>query len=455
MRHAYFIGIGGAGMSALARYFKSEGWEVSGYDRTCSWVTTELQKDGIPVHYCDQPDLLPQDVDDTLVVWTPAVQKDLQELRRAECQGYTVLTRAKVLGMLSMGHLCLAVAGTHGKTTTTALTAHILTSAGDGCKAFIGGTTKNYRTNYIKGPGESIVVEADEFNRSFLELFPDYALITSTDADHLDVYGESAKVLDAFKAFAKRVSTLLIVKKGVLPETTITRARVLTYHDSDRTADFHADNIRPVVSGRFLFDLVHPGGVIRNITTGVPGRVNLQNCIAAAALALSYGVPAEKVKAGICSFLGVSRRLDVHVDLPGAVYIDDFAHHPAELAAAIASIREMYPGRKLTAVFQPHLYSRTRDFADEFARVLSSVDELFLMDIYPARESPITGVSAELILDKVTCKNREIVNKGQLLDRIRERETDIIITFGAGDISLLAPEISLIVREKSKKKNMP
>ena len=450
MKRIYILGIGGMRQSALARHFNGMGLSVSGYDRSPSALTKEMEQEGIDIHYEDRPDLMPE-ADGTLVITSPAIPEDLGELRKVKENRYEVLSGAEVLGAITAGSPCLAIAGTHGKTTTTALAAHILNCYGDECTAFIGGVAKNYGTNYIKGSGGSFVVEADEYRRAFLQLIPTVAVVTSTDADHLDVYGNQASVLEAFRAFVFNVSDTIVLKKGLHLSGADTDARVYTYHETNHEADFHAINIRPAGKGHYLFDLVHPGGVIKDIRTGIPGWVNVSNSIAAAAVALCHGVPPKAVKTGIASFEGVRRRLDVLVDLPGLAYVDDFAHHPEELAAAIASIRGMFPERKLTAVFQPHLYSRTRDFAKEFARVLSEVDKLILLDIYPAREDPIPGVSSDLILKDVTCAEKTLITKDCLLEYLKDEDLDVLVTFGAGDIGAMAGAISEIVKIKKNK----
>ena len=448
MKRIYILGIGGMRQSAIARHFNGKGFPVSGYDRTPSALTRELEQEGIDIHYEDRPDLMPE-VDGTLVIKSPAIPDDLGEMRKVKENHYVAFSGADILGAITIGNPCLAIAGTHGKTTTTAMTAHILKCSGEECCAFIGGIAKNYGSNYIKGCNGTVVVEADEYRRAFLQLCSTVSVVTSTDADHLDVYGNQESVLEAFQSFAARVSGTLVLKKGLPLSCAGIKAHVLTYHETDVEADFHAVDIRPMDKG-FLFDLVHPGGVIRDIRTGIPGWVNVSNSIAAAAVALCYGVSPDAVKKGIESFQGVRRRLDVLADLPGAAYVDDFAHHPEELAAAIESIRGMFPGRKLTAVFQPHLYSRTRDFAKEFARVLSGVDKLILLDIYPAREEPLPGVSSELILKDVTCPEKALITKDHLLEYLQKEDLDVLVTFGAGDIGAMCDSIAQLVTKKSK-----
>ncbi len=433
MKNVYFIGVGGIGMSALARYYNIKGYKVSGYDKTPSALTAQLEEEGIEVHYEDRPDLVPASVEDTLVIWTPAIH-ELKELDLVREKGYRVVKRAFALGEVAKGKRCLAVAGTHGKTTTSTLTAHIFRESGEGCTAFLGGVSRNYGTNLLVSDNDVIVAEADEFDRSFHCLFPEIAVITAIDADHLDIYGDYAHVLEAFKIFASQVSGAVIAKKGVPLSAEDTPAQFLTYHYNDPAADFHAENIRTDDCGHFIYDLRHPGGLLEGVRVGTPGRVNAENSVAAAAIALTYGLDPEAVKHAVGTFEGVKRRLEIHVNKPGVAYVDDYAHHPAELAAAIASLRDIFPGRKITAVFQPHLYTRTRDFAPEFAKSLSAVDKLILLPIYPAREEPIPGVTSDIILNEVTAPERVLVEKEKLMEYIEKEPVDVLVTFGAGNI---------------------
>ncbi|MCQ2178246.1 MAG: UDP-N-acetylmuramate--L-alanine ligase [Bacteroidales bacterium] len=432
--YIYFLGIGGIGMSAIARYYKFKGFEVSGYDRTPSDLTRRLENEGIPVHYEDNSEFIPKDVENTLVVYTPAIPDTLEEYRYVTSNGYRVIKRSRMLGEITSGQSCLAVAGTHGKTTTSTMIAHILTDSGKGCSAFLGGISRNYGTNLLMGAGNTVVAEADEFDRSFLQLHPSIAIITSMDADHLDIYGDLAHVQEAFRQFASQVSETLILKYGLPVQYTDTGARIYTYHIDNPQATFHAINLRTEKDGHFRFDLVHPGGVLEDIRVGTLGRVNVENSIAAAAACLCYGVDAQKVRTAIGSFSGAKRRLEEHINTDSCVYIDDYAHHPAELAATISSVREVFPDRKLTAVFQPHLYTRTRDLAPEFAKALSSVDKLILLDIYPAREEPIEGVSSEIIFKDVTCPEKVLCRRADFLDMMKDEPVEVLVTFGAGDI---------------------
>lgn len=447
-KNIYFIGIGGIGMSAIARYFKFKGLNVTGYDKTESELTDALQKEGIDVHYEDNTDFIPKDVENTLVVYTPAIPHDMGELVYVQEHGYKVLKRSKVLGEITDGERCLAVSGTHGKTTTSTLTAHILKESGEDCSAFLGGISKNYDTNLLMSHTDTVVVEADEFDRSFLQLHPEIAVITAMDADHLDIYGDLNHVHEAFKAFASQVHGTVIAKLGLDITPADTSAKILTYHYNDSSADFYARNPKPDNLGYFSFDLVYPGGVIENIKCGTPGWVNVENGIAAAAICLTYGINPEKIRKALETFQGVKRRLDIHLNTKKLSYIDDYAHHPKELSTAISSMRDIFPGRKLTAVFQPHLFTRTRDFADGFAEALSKVDKLILLDIYPAREEPIPGVTSEIIFDKVTAPEKVLLKKEELMDYLAKEPLDVLVTFGAGNIDRFIGPITELLRKR-------
>ena len=441
-KNIYFIGIGGIGMSAIARYYKFKGCNVSGYDKTESELTEELIAEGIGVHYEDNTEFIPKDVENTLVVYTPAIPHDLKELVYVQEHGYTLLKRSKTLGEIAKGQRCLAVAGTHGKTTTSTLLAHIFTDSKVGCSAFLGGISKNYDTNLLVSHNPTIVAEADEFDRSFLQLFPEIAVITAMDADHLDIYGDLKHVHEAFQAFAGQVSGTVITKLGLDITPNHTKAKIMRYSYNDPRADFYADNLRKDECGYFTFNLKYPDGVIKDCRVGVPGWVNVENAVAASAIALVYGIDPEAIRHALGTFLGVKRRFDIHVNRPGCAYIDDYAHHPNEISTAISSMRDIFPGRRLTAIFQPHLYTRTRDFADEFAKALSAVDKLILLDIYPAREEPIPGVSSRLIFDKVTAPEKVLLKKEMLMKYLEDEKIDTLITFGAGNIDRFIPQIT-------------
>ena len=444
----YFIGIGGIGMSAIARYYKFKGIAVCGYDRTPSPLTDKLIKEGIPVHFDDNPDYIPKDKDHTLVIYTPAVPQDLKELVYVKEHGYRVIKRSRMLGEIAEGQKCLAVAGTHGKTTTSTLVAHIFKNSGEGCSAFLGGISKNYNTNMLVSHNPVMVAEADEFDRSFLQLNPNIAVITAMDADHLDIYGNSENYRQAFRDFASKVSETLIVKKGLPIISENTKAKLMTYHYSDKSADFYASNASHDSIGYFTYDLIHPEGIITGIKVGVPGRLNVENSIAAAAIALSYGLSPENIKNAIGNYEGVKRRMDLHINTEKLSYIDDYAHHPQELSSAISSIREIFQGRKLTAVFQPHLYSRTRDFAEAFAEALSKVDKLILLDIYPAREEPIPGITSEVILEKVSAPEKILLKKEELMDYLEKEPIDVLATFGAGNIDRYIDPITELLKKR-------
>ena len=442
-REIYFIGIGGIGMSAIARYYNAKGFKVSGYDKTPSPLTKALESEGIEIHYEDNTDFIPKDVEGTLVVYTPAIPKDMGELVYVQNNGYRVIKRSRMLGEIARGQRCMAVAGTHGKTTTSTLVSHLFTASGEGCSAFLGGISKNYDTNLLISSNDVVVAEADEFDRSFLQLFPEIAVITSMDADHLDIYGDEAHIREAFKAFASQVSGTVIAKYGLDITSADTKAEIKTYSFGNPEADFHSQALE---DGHF--NIYYPGGVIEDCVLGIPGWVNIENATGAAAIALTYGIAPEKIKAALASFTGVKRRFDIQVKEQGKVYIDDYAHHPEEISAALSSIRKSYPSMKLTAVFQPHLYTRTRDFAPEFAQALSKADKLILLDIYPAREEPIPGVTSEIIFNDVTCTEKILLKRSELMDYLAQEPVELLATLGAGDIDRFVPEIAQMLKER-------
>ena len=442
-RHIYFIGIGGIGMSAIARYYNAKGYKVSGYDKTPSPLTLALEEEGIDVHYEDNIAYVPQDIESTLVVYTPAIPKDMGELVHVQEKGYRVIKRSKMLGEISRGQRCMAVAGTHGKTTTSTLVSHLFMASGEGCSAFLGGISKNYNSNLLISGNDVVVAEADEFDRSFLQLFPEIAVITSMDADHLDIYGDEAHIVEAFKAFASQVSGTVIARHGLDITVKDTAAKVMTYSFGDPDADFWAE---PLERGHF--NLHWPGGVIEDCVVGIPGWVNVENATAAAAIALTYGLKPAAVKEALASFAGVKRRFDMQVKTEKCVYIDDYAHHPREISAALSSIREAYPDMKMTAVFQPHLYTRTRDFAPEFAQALSGADKLILLDIYPAREEPIPGVTSEIIFNDVTAPEKVLLKRAELMDYLKDEPVELLVTIGAGDIDRFVGPIGELLKER-------
>ena len=447
-KNIYFIGIGGIGMSAIARYYNARGYAVSGYDRTPSELTEELEKEGIEIHYEDNTAYIPSNIESTLVVYTPAIPKDMGELTYVREHGYKVVKRSRILGEISDGERCLAIAGTHGKTTTSTLLAHIFQASGEGCSAFLGGISKNYGSNLLISKNNVIVAEADEFDRSFLQLHPEIAAITSMDADHLDIYSDLEHIKSAFKEFASQVTGTVIAKYGIDITGKDTDAKVMTYSYDNPKADFYASEIKQDECGYLNFRLNYPEGHIDGCKVGVPGWVNVENGIAAAAIAITYGLDNDKIKNALASFAGVKRRFDIHLNTPECSYIDDYAHHPKELSSAISSIREIFPGRKLTAIFQPHLYTRTRDFAAEFAESLSKTDKLILLDIYPAREEPIPGVTSEIIFDKVECAEKVMLKREELMEYLKKETVDVLITFGAGNIDRFTEEITEMLKAR-------
>lgn len=451
MKNVYFIGIGGIGMSAIARYYNHAGYRVSGYDKTPSHLTAALEKEGIEIHYTEDISYIPKEREETLVIYTPAIPKEMKELCYVIDNEYRVIKRSRALGEIASRNRCIAVAGTHGKTTTSSMIAHLFTDSGKGCNAFLGGISKNYHTNLLLSKNPLLVAEADEFDRSFLQLFPDIAVITSADADHLDIYGNVESVKEAFSEFASQIKPdgILILKSGVELDLGKVKARVVHY-SYNTPCEYYASDIKLVEGGYLHFDINHPNGVIKDCTVGVPGWVNVENAIAAAAAALNGGLSEEGIKRGLASFAGAERRFDIHVNSPKMAYIDDYAHHPKEISSAISSIREIFPGRRLCGIFQPHLYTRTRDFAPEFAKSLGMLDELLLLDIYPARELPIEGVTSELIFKDVAINNKRMISKDELMplleSEMKEGKTDILITFGAGDIDRFIGRITDLMK---------
>ena len=434
-------------MSAIARYCRHAGLNVSGYDRTPSTVTEALEKEGIPVHFDSNVSLIPPVPEETLVIYTPAVPSDMAEMVYVREHGYRIVKRAEALGEITSGKRCLAVSGTHGKTTTSTMLAHILAESGEGCTAFLGGISKNYGTNLLLGDNDVIVAEADEFDRSFLHLHPEAAVVTSMDADHLDIYSDIEDLRRTFVKFGLQTDRYLVIKKGLEERfrSAGVRADILTYGEG---GDFHASDIVSDGTGRMYFTLNTPSGAFRDFHAGVPGLVYIENATAAAAMAMLHGVPVESIRKAISTFSGVVRRFDIRLNIPGHTYIDDYAHHPAELAATITSIRQIWPGRRICGIFQPHLYSRTKDFYPEFASSLSLLDSVILLPIYPAREEPIPGVSSEMILDRITLSDKKTVEKQDLLAEIGDRDTDILVTFGAGDIDRFVTPIESLLKEK-------
>lgn len=429
-KYYYFIGAGGIGMSALERYFKSLGKIVLGYDKTPTELTTDLIEEGIDIHFEDNIDLIPSDVntENTLVIYTPAIPKDHQELNYFFDQQFEVLKRSEVLGAITKHSYAIGVAGTHGKTTTSSLLGHILKVADLDSTAFLGGIAENYNSNIILNGSKYTVAEADEFDRSFLRLSPKVAIITSDDADHLDIYGERDEVKKSFRDFAAIVEEQLFVRKG------LDFSGAKTY-GVDEGADYDAHNVR-IENGFYVFDVKTPTGLLKDIKIQLPGRHNMENAVAALAVADFLGISEEKIHEALQSFIGVKRRFN-RFEANGKVYIDDYAHHPTELNAVINSLKELYPGKKILGVFQPHLFTRTRDFVQEFAESLAKVDELILLDIYPARELPIEGVTSQWLLDMIQLENKAVSTLENAVDLIKTKDFDVLLTVGAGNIDTI------------------
>ncbi|MFI3261452.1 MAG: UDP-N-acetylmuramate--L-alanine ligase [Rikenellaceae bacterium] len=449
----YFIGIGGIGMSSLARYFKHEGKSVAGYDRTETQLTKKLVDEGIEVKYDDNIETIGTQYlnkENTLVVYTPAIPAAHKELNFFRNEGFELVKRAKVLGLLSKGKYLMAVSGTHGKTSTTTMLAWFNKYAAKdsegvigGGSAFLGGISKNMNSNMILGSGSRLAVEADEFDRSFLQLNPDVTLVSSVDADHLDIYGTHEEMKRTFTQFVSQIKPggALVYRKGI--DLTVTNEAIscYTYALDDEKADFYAQNICVDECGCYSFNIVTPNGVIEGCKLGLPGLINVENCVGAVSLIWIAGFDEAMLKKAMLEYSGVKRRMDFYINRPDFIYIDDYAHHPSELNATISSIRKMFEGRKITAIFQPHLFTRTRDFADGFSEVLSTVDSVILLPIYPAREEPIEGVNSEMIFREITLEDKKIVNKKDVIDELQNRELDILVTFGAGDIGTLCSDI--------------
>ncbi len=437
MGKVYFIGIGGIGMSAIARYFLDSGKEVHGYDKTSTVLTRQLEAEGMKIHYEDNVNLIPDEVE--LVVWTPAI-KDLRELDYFKNKNIPLKKRAEVLGMISRMMKTVAVGGTHGKTTTSSLIAHLLKVGGLDNVAFLGGIAENYQSNYLKGAGEWVVVEADEFDRSFLHLHPDIAIVTSMDADHLDIYGTDEEIKKSFNLFANQTKEGgVVLTKQELP-LVIDNEAVVTEFYGVGDGVFQSKNLRSE-GGFFVFDYESPLGNMLALEYTQPGKHNVENATVAVAVAQYLKVSEEKIREGLQTFKGIKRRFDFLVKTDEKVYIDDYAHHPTELNAAIGSARMLYPDKKILGIFQPHLYSRTRDFQEGFAEALDALDEILLMEIYPARELPIEGVTSEIIFSKMQNIHKQRVTHDTVLDILKKSEFDVLLTLGAGDIDLLREPI--------------
>lgn len=455
IKNVYFLGIGGIGMSAIARYFKYSGRNVAGYDRTSTALTDALEAEGIAVHFEDDIRHIPTNWDpaETLAVYTPALPDDNKELSWFREKSIWLIKRSRALGLICNEKSCIAVSGTHGKTTVSAMTATILNKTPAGCGAFLGGISKNFGSNLLFPPENSpwIVAEADEYDRSFLQLNPTLALITSIDADHLDIFENKEKITESFGEFVTRIKPegKLIIKKGVELDIKNINAQIYSYSLKD-TADFQTLNLHlDSESGSYRFDLKTPDGIIAGCSLSYPGIVNVENAVAAAALAFFAGASANEIKSGLNEYLGVARRFDIRYNDENQIYIDDYAHHPAELKAVISSLKELYPNRKITGIFQPHLYSRTRDFAGEFAKSLDMLDEAILVPLYPAREKPIEGISSEIILTKMINPNKHLMEKEDVHEWLKNLETSVVITMGAGNINNIADAVIDALKTKS------
>ena len=445
IQNIYFIGVGGIGMSALARYFVQQNKQVGGYDRTPSKITKKLAEEGVQITFTDLVEEIPSSFtykENTLVVYTPAVSAENQLFQYFRDRGFGVKKRAEVLGMITKDFPTLAVAGTHGKTTTTAILAHILKQSGVKLTAFLGGISENYHTNFINDGHEAVVVEADEFDRSFLHLHPTIAAITSMDADHLDIYGQAEELKRTFLSFAEKVTdkSNFFFKKGLELEGNSIAI--------EEKADYQIENVK-VENGSYIFDFASPKEIIKQIEFSLPGKHNLMNAATALSIGVKFGVEGEKLGKALASFKGVERRFTYHLKTEEKVLIEDYAHHPEEILAVHQAVREMHAGKKVLAVFQPHLFSRTKDFADEFADSLSKFDEVMLMQIYPAREKPIAGVNSELLLNKITNDKKQLVNREDLREKITASSAEVVVMMGAGDIGNEVETIKVALNRES------
>lgn len=456
-KNIYFLGIGGIGMSALARWFRMKGLHVSGYDRTSTRLTKELSAEGIQIHYEDEVSNIPSNVmnakESTLVVYTPALPKDHKEHLYLAEKKYTILKRSEVLGLLTKNYKTIAVAGTHGKTTTSSMVAHILKSAGKNMVAFLGGITTNYESNLVThgeiGKDTWVVAEADEYDRSFLRLFPQIAIVTSADPDHLDIYGDHSNMVTSFKDFIRQISDkgTLIIHESIVEKLATDNTSVTKCIYSMSRGQFFAGNIT-AHSGFFEFDLIGMGSTVERIRLGVPGFHNVENAVAASVAAYQCGVTARQIKIALGEFKGVKRRFEFVYEHKNVIFIDDYAHHPTEIDAFLKSVKSMYPRKKLTVVFQPHLFTRTRDFAEGFSSSLSQADELFLLDIYPARELPIAGVDSDMIMSRVTSPVKIRCSKSDLMAKLENHPVEIITTVGAGDIDTFVEPIKNMLKKR-------
>lgn len=454
IKAVYFVGAGGIGMSALIRYFLFNNKKVGGYDRVRTDLTESLKLEGALIHYEDDVNSIPdifKDPTHTLIVYTPAIPDNHSELTFFRNNNFEIMKRAQLLGLITRHNRSLCVAGTHGKTTTSSMLAHILKQSHLDCNAFLGGILKNYDSNLMLSSNSDLaVIEADEFDRSFHWLSPYMAVITAIDPDHLDIYGTEAAYRESFAKFVSLINPqgCLVIRKGIQLDTSGFKGKIYTYSAADG-GDFHAENIR-IENGDIIFDFVGPDVRIEDVYLGVPVKINIENGVAAMALAWLNGVEVKEVKAAMATFRGARRRFDFHLKTDKVVLIDDYAHHPAEIKASILSVRELYPDRKITGIFQPHLYTRTRDFAADFATSLSLLDELILLDIYPAREEPIPGVSSEIIFNKVAIENKHLLKMSELIDFMSSKSYDIVLMLGAGNIERLIDPVKEVLSNQAK-----
>jgi UDP-N-acetylmuramate--alanine ligase len=444
IKKVYFLGIGGIGMSALARYFKSLGAEVSGYDKTQTALTDQLVSEGINVIFEDNVEALPKELD--MVVYTPAIPKDHKGFNFYKDNNYNLKKRSEVLGIISADNFSICVAGSHGKTTVSAMIAHILTQSGFGCSAFLGGIATNYNSNYIKHANDVVVIEADEFDRSFHRLAPDMAVVTAVDTDHLDIYGSKEKIEEAFVEFTEKIAEdgFLVIKQGLDIESKLPTLDKAFYSLSDTAADVYCSKYW-VVDGGYVFNIKYYEKELVAFRINIGGFHNIENAIAAFTIAKELKISNEHIKAALASFTGIKRRFETILKNDKVVFIDDYAHHPEEIRVFLQSVKEMFPNKKITAIFQPHLFSRTKDLANEFAEQLSIADEVILLDIYPAREQPMEGVTSTLIYDKLKSKSRLNIKKGELLDILKDKKLEVVVTIGAGDIDKLVQPIKELI----------
>ena len=457
IKAVYFIGVGGIGMSAIARYFLSRGLVVAGYDKTPTELTRRLEKEGVIIHYEESVDEIPhacKKPEQCLVVYTPAVPADHQELQYFRANGFEILKRAQVLGILTRQMKALCVAGTHGKTTTSSMCAHLMHQSHLDCNAFLGGIAKNYGTNYILSPSDYVVIEADEFDRSFHWLTPWMTVITSTDPDHLDIYGTKEAYLESFRHYTELIQPggTLIIRRGLEMKEHLQEG-VHRYDYGIDEGDFHAENIR-IADGEITFDFVSPVENVKNIELGQPIPINIENAVAAMAMAQLAGCTAEELRVGMISFDGVDRRFDFKIKTPELVFISDYAHHPKEIYQSARSMRQLYQNRRITAIFQPHLYTRTRDFYQEFADALSQLDEVILTEVYPAREQPIEGITSKLIYDRLAPGvEKQLIRKDEVIPLVKSRQFDVLVVLGAGDLDAMVPQIASILKDRLTRQN--